>query len=143
MAVRRFLAVFVVQGMVLSMTWGSSLHVHEYVGHDHPDHHHGPASHEHQHSALGAQHHPSQGALEDHPAMEAESCDPGRHAVAVSVGSAQVSQVHVDLTDVPGPATVVPVAPIRSASPITDVRVHGPPSHNRIPSRAPPLPLHA
>jgi hypothetical protein len=143
MAVRRFLAVFAVQAMVLSITWGSFLHVHEYVGHDHPEHHHGPASHEHQHSALGARHHPSHGVLEDHPAMEAESCDPGRHAVAASTGCVPVSQVHVDLADVPGPANVVPVAPIRSAAPVTDVRVHGPPSRSRIPSRAPPLTLHA
>ena len=118
---------------------GSSLHVHEYFSHDHPDHHHGPASHEHHHEDLAALRHHVPGWDNDHAALQAESCDPGRHAVAVTIGCAHVPQMYVDLADVPGPSIVVPPAPVRSATPIMDIRVHGPPFHVCIPSRAPPF----
>ena len=136
---RRLAALVLAHALVASSAMGSSLHVHEYVGHDHPDHHHGPASHEHHHAALADQWHHAPEVDEDHPALRAEPCDPGRHAVAVTMGCAHVPQMHVDLADVPGPAIVVPPAPIRSATPVTDVRVHGPPFDLGIPSRAPPL----
>jgi hypothetical protein len=116
----------------------SSMHVHEYAAHDHPDHHHGPASHEHKHSVLAEQDHHSP-ADDDHQALLAESCDPGRHAIATTLGWAQVPQAHVDLGELPGPTIIAPAAPIRSATPVIDVRVHGPPFDARIPARAPPL----
>jgi hypothetical protein len=141
--VRRLVAVVLAQALVASSAVGSSLHVHEYLGHDHPDHHHGPAAHDHEHSTFVELDHHS-AALEDHElAVRAESCDPGRHAVSVSMACASVTQVHVDLAEQLGPRTVVPSVPIRSAIPITDVRVHGPPFDARIPSRAPPAIPHA
>jgi hypothetical protein len=137
--VRRVLALVLAQALVVSASVGSSLHVHEYVGHDHPDHHHGPASHEHHHSALagGADHF----ASEDHdvPAFQEDSCDPGRHAVALTMGCAQVPQVHVDIAELPSPSVSMPAVPVKSAVAVTDVRVHGPPFDPRVPSRAPPL----
>jgi ABC-type Zn2+ transport system substrate-binding protein/surface adhesin len=141
--VRRLVAFVLVQGLAVSTAMGSSLHVHEYVEHDHPDHHHGPASHEHHQSAV-ADHDDHSGAEDsDHPELRSESCDPGQHAVAVTMGCAQVAQLHVAITELPGPTVLVPTAPVRSVTPVTDVRVHGPPFDPRIPSRAPPLTPHA
>ena len=137
---RQLVAFVLAHALVVSAATGSLLHVHEYVGHDHPDHHHGPATHEHEHSALGERDHHSTAEHDDHPKVGAESCDPGRHAIAVTLGCAQVPQVHVDIAELPGPTIAAPTAPIRSAATVTDVRVHGPPPFDpRIPSRAPPL----
>ena len=136
---RRLVACALVQALVVSTAMGTSLHVHEYLGHDHPEHHHGPASHEHDDAAVAELWHHAPEGDEDRPELQAESCDPGRHAVAVTMGCGHVPRMHVDLADVPGPAIVLPTAPIRSATPITDVRVHGPPFDLRIPSRGPPL----
>ena len=142
---RRLVAVVLAQALVASSAVGTSLHVHEYLGHDHPDHHHGPAAHEHEHereTLVDMGHHSA--ALDDHElAVQADSCDPGRHAVSVSMACASVAQVHVDLAELPGPRIMVPSVPIQSAIPITDVRVHGPPFDARIPSRAPPVDPHA
>jgi hypothetical protein len=77
MSVRRLVTLVLAQALVVSWTMATSLHVHEYVGHDHPDHHHGPASHEHQHSGSAEQDHHAPAEDEDHPAIQAESCDPG------------------------------------------------------------------
>lgn len=137
---RRLVAFVLAQALGVSSAMASSLHVHEYVGHDHPDHHHGPATHEHEHSAWAERDHHSTEEDDAHQTVGAESCDPGRHAVAVTLGCTQVPQVHVDIAELPGPTTAAPTAPIRSAAPVTDVRVHGPPPFDpRIPSRAPPL----
>jgi hypothetical protein len=136
--VRRLVAVVLVQALAVSTSIASSLHVHEYLGHDHPDHHHGPAAHDHDHPAtVDRDHHTLPG--EDHPAWQADPCDPSRHAVSVSMSCACIPQAHVDLAELPGPTLAVAGAPIRSAVPFTDVRVHGPPFDARPPSRAPPL----
>jgi hypothetical protein len=127
-----------VAASVVSSAAGSSLHVHEYAGHDHPEHRHGPASHEHHHSAIAEDHH-SEAEDPDHPDLQAESCDPGRHAVAVTIGCAQAARFHVDIAELPGPAIPAPTASAGSAMPLADVRVHGPPLALGIPSRAPPL----
>jgi hypothetical protein len=71
--------------------------------------------------------------------LQADSCGPGQHAVAVTMGCAQVPQLHVDIAELPGPSVLVPAAPVHSGVAVTDVRVHGPPFDPRIPSRAPPL----
>jgi hypothetical protein len=136
--VRRLVAFALVQALILWTAMASSLHVHEYAGHDHPEHHHGPASHEHHHSAAADDHH-LEDDDSDHPCLQAESCDPGRHAVAVTMGCAQVPTVHVEIAELPGPAILAPTSSIRAAIPLTDVRVHGPPFDVAIPSRAPPL----
>ena len=136
---RRLVACALVQALVISTAVGASLHVHEYLGHDHPEHHHGPASHEHHHAAIADDDHHDE--TEDHslPALQADSCDPGQHAVAVTMGCAQVPPLHVDIAELPGPTVLVPAAPVQSVAPVTDVRAHGPPFDPRIPSRAPPL----
>ena len=124
--------------LVVSAT-ASSLHVHEYVGHDHPNHHHGPSIHGHEHPpAPEVDHHA--GEKDDHgQVIEPESCDPGRHTVSVGVAAAFVRHVEMDFVEGPGPVIVMPGAPGRSAMPVTDLRAHGPPAHVLIPSRAPPL----
>ena len=137
-AVRRLVGLLLAHSLVVSSAMASSMHVHDYAAHDHPDHHHGPASHEHKHSALAEQDHHSP-ADDDHQALQAESCDPGRHVIATTLGCAQVPRAQVDLGELPGPTIIAPAAPIRSATPVVDVRVHGPPFDARIPARAPPL----
>jgi hypothetical protein len=140
--VRRLVGLLLAHSLVVSSAMASSMHVHEYADHDHPEHHHGLASHEHKHAAPAEQDHHSP-ADDDHPAFQAESCDPGRHAVATTLGRAQIPHAHVDLGELPGPTFIVPAAPIRSATPVVDVRVHGPPFDARVPARAPPLTPHA
>ena len=135
---RCLFAVVLVQAMVASSAMGTSLHVHEYVGHDHPEHHHGPAAHEHHHSALADDHHSGPEDL-DHPGLQADSCDPGRHAVAATMVCAQAPTIHVEIAELPGPAILAPPASVPSAIALTDVRVHGPPINPGSPSRAPPL----
>ena len=138
-AVRRPLAFVLIQALVVSTAVGASLHVHEYVGHDHPEHHHGPALHEHHHAAIADDDHHDE--AEDHglPAFQANSCDPGHHAVALRMGCAQVPQLHIVIAELPSPIVVVPAAPVQSVAPVMDVRVHGPPFDSRIPARAPPF----
>ena len=140
---RRLVAFVLAQALVASSAVSSSLHVHEYLGHDHPDHHHGPATHDHEDPTFVDLDHHSAGKEDHELAVEADSCDPGRHTVSVSMACASVTQVHVYLAKLPSPRIVVPTAPIQSAIAITDVRVHGPPFDARIPSRAPPVNPHA
>ena len=141
--VRRYVACALVQALVISTAAGMALHVHEYPGHDHPEHHHGPASHEHHHAPVADDDHHDE--AEDHrlPALQAGSCDPGQHAVAVTMGYGKVPPLHVDIAELPLPTVLVPAAPIQCVTRVTDVRVHGPPFDPRIPSRAPPLTPHA
>ena len=134
---RRLVALALVQALVLSTASASSLHVHEYAGHDHPEHRHGPASHEHFHSEIADYYTSADDGR--HPWVQAESCEPGQHAVAVTMGCAQVPQVQVDVAELPGPATLTLASPGRSAASVGDVRVHGPPFDPEIPARAPPL----
>jgi hypothetical protein len=140
MAVRGLAAVVLAQALIVSSILPSPLHVHEYIGHDHPDHQHGPASHEHHPPPSAGQDHHGQDEDADRQAAHVESCDPGRHVVAVAIGYAPVPQPQVDLGELPGPTIVAPAAPLRSAIAVIDVRVHGPPLDLRIPARAPPLP---
>jgi hypothetical protein len=117
----------------------SSLHMHEYLDHDHPEHRHGPATHEHPLIA-GPDYHRDQGDDGDHASVElAPADDPGRHAVSVSSGVTQAQRFHVDMAIVHGLTTVEPDPPIWSALGPTDVRAHGPPSAAKSSPRAPPL----
>jgi hypothetical protein len=129
-------------GLFVSSTAVSSLHVHDYTDHDHPEHHHGPASHEHGHSTIADRDHHSL-PDEDRPALEAEACDPGRHAISITMGCAHLPQVHAEFAELPAPTGDAPNAVIRSTIPLTDVRVHGPPFDTRIAPRAPPVAPHA
>jgi hypothetical protein len=135
--VRPVVALVLACAVVAASTAASSMHVHEYVGHDHPDHHHGPATHEHERAAHLTRHHDP--VDDHHPTIDAEPCDPGRHAVSVSVGSVSVPPLHVDLAELTRPIVVAPSAPARSRTAITDVRVHGPPCNSEVSSRAPPF----
>jgi hypothetical protein len=140
--VRRLVACALVQALVVSTAAGASLHVHEYLGHDHPEHHHGPASHDH-HAAIVDDDQYDETEDHDLPTLQADSCHPAQHAVAVRIGCAPVPPLHIDVTELPGPPILVPAAPVQSAAPVTDVRVHGPPFDSRIPARAPPFTPHA
>ena len=142
MAVRRLVGLLLAQSLVVSSAMASSMHVHEYADHDHPEHQHGPASHEHTHFAPAHEDHHSP-TDDDHRALRADSCDPGRHAVSATAGCVQAPQLYIDRGELPGPTIVAPPASIRSATPVLDVRVHGPPFDPRIPARAPPLIPHA
>jgi hypothetical protein len=125
--------------MVGFSAMSSSMHVHDYAEHDHEEHHHGPAAHSHDQPALAIPDHHWRAADDDHPTLQAGSCDPGHHVISITVGNVRVPETHVDLTDVPTSTIVAPAVPLRSAAPVVDVRVHGPPFDPRIPSRAPPL----
>lgn len=140
---RRVAAVVLAQALVVSAATGSSLHVHEYVGHDHPDHHHGPATHAHEHSTDHDPAHHSATESEHETTIEAERCEPGRHAVTASMVCSHIPRVQVDLAELAEPTVSIPNAHVRSAVRLTDVRVHGPPLDAGIPPRAPPVSLHA
>ena len=140
---RRLLAFVLIQALAVSTAVAASLHVHEYAGHDHPEHHHGPASHEHHQAAIADDDHHDETQDHDLPVFQTDSCDPGHHAVAVRMGCAQVPQLHMAMAELPSPTVVVPAEPVQSVTPVTDVRVHGPPFDSRIPARAPPFTLQA
>lgn len=54
-------------------------------------------------------------AADGHAAVEAESCDPARHAISVSMGCAAVPQVHVDVPSYLDQRLRAASRPIRSA----------------------------
>jgi hypothetical protein len=137
--VRRLLALVLAVATFSSVGTVASLHVHEYVGHDHPEHHHGLAVHDHDaDSRIEGGHHGD--VDDDHElSIEAVSCRAGRHAVGIRTTWTNVHQVHVDLAEIPGPALVIPAPLNRPGFAITDVRVHGPPSLRQLPARAPPV----
>jgi hypothetical protein len=120
-------------GLVLASTSGqvSALHIHLYTDHDHPEHHHGLAAHEHHRSAP---HHDKEDG-----AVHLESCEPGLHAVSITMGCAALPPVHAVNAECANPTIVEPLVPVRSFHPVTEVRVHGPPPRTQAPPRAPPL----
>jgi hypothetical protein len=128
----RALATFLALAALAASGPGAMLHVHAYEGHDHPDHHHGPAAHSH-----------GQGDHYEHqdkkPGPRIEACDPGAHALTVvftcvSPTAHQAPLADTTVADVTSPATVV----VRGAT-ITDVRAHSPPRLTDAPLRAPPV----
>lgn len=148
MTVRRFFALVLVHTVAAMPAALSSLHVHEYSGHDHPSHHHGPAVHQHERAAdLGHEHsgaeygHGDDSAIAHTESATAtiEPCDPGRHSISVGIGIIQVRSVHVDLAQFASPTLFALPVSIHAIGPRTDVRVHGPPFDVQIPSRAPPV----
>jgi hypothetical protein len=130
---RRALASFLVIALNVTSGFVSSLHIHAYSDHDHPEHHHGPAPHDHHTSPA---HHDAEG-----PTLE--SCDPGEHAVSITMGCAPLPRAHVIHAEYGWPGIVEPLILVRSFHPITDVRVHGPPPRTQSSPRAPPLITHA
>jgi hypothetical protein len=106
----------------------SALHIHRYIDHDHPEHHHGPAAHEHRAT------HPD-GA----DGIHLEACDPGQHAMTVVFACAAPPQV--DARDAEEMASRNPAPPL-GAHPLVrrhEIRAHGPPFVRTAPPRAPPL----
>jgi hypothetical protein len=109
-------------------------HLHEYVGHDHPEHHHGLAAHEHHYDKV---------AHTDDPHLVWESCDPAQHVVSVSTGCISLPNLYVSDSACGNCFISERLVLISSIQTRVDVRVHGPPSGRLIPSRAPPLAIHA
>lgn len=112
------------------------LHVHVCEGHDHPDHHQGPAAHSH-----GAEHHQrhAEASATDHAAVHLEPCDPGEHAVAVTFTwdlPASHQAPHVASTVAVGPT---PSVQSRCRVTPSDVNAHSPPRLTDAPLRAPPV----
>lgn len=133
-------AVLIVAALVTAPVAASSVHVHVYAGHDHPEHHHGPSTHEH-HPAPSAQpsHHHEVALQDAGRERHWESCDPGHHTVAFKMGCAHVPSHQLNLASLPDQALIVPAQTVTSLQPLADVRVHGPPCRSHLPSRAPPL----
>lgn len=105
-----------------------TLHTHAYGDHDHPEHRHGLAMHEH--------HGLSRHATDD--TVRVEDCDPGQHAVAVSLRC--VPPPHVPTVDAVDtvPAVIEPDLTATVRVSLADVRAHGPPLLVRTSPRAPP-----
>jgi len=131
--VRRSFAILL--GCMLSVTSGQvpALHVHAYIDHDHPEHHHGLAAHDHAPPVL---HHSD-------AAPRLESCDPGEHVVSLVLGCAPLPDNMVITGVCPRATAIASLVPLRSVGDVTDVRVHGPPSRTQLAPRAPPLRLPA
>ena len=116
---------------------GSALHTHSYTSHGHPEHRHGPAAHEHPQPALHHDEH------EDHDAVHLESCDPGQHAVSVTVACPPLPRVDALDRQSEHATSVGRLVLLRAVQTVRDVRVHGPPFRTQAPPRAPPLTLPA
>jgi hypothetical protein len=132
--VHRGIALLLIPALIATSGLASLVHTHAYRNHDHPEHHHGPALHEHQHSAV---------ADHDRTEVTLESCDPAQHAVSASLGCASLPNLRVMDSESGHTFANEPLVFVCSIKDRCDVRVHGPPSHSRIPARAPPLPFHA
>jgi hypothetical protein len=128
--VRRLLAIAVAFVFVGVVGRASPLHTHAYSGHDHREHNHGPAAHAH---AQAPAHH-DEG--DDSPHFD--TCDPGQHAVPVTIGAAPLPHADSFHAESSNARIVARLVLVRSANTLTDVRVHGPPSLRHVPTRAPP-----
>ena len=128
--VQRALALFVGVALVAMSSQVSRLHTHAYVGHDHPEHQHGLAAHDHNQAVVHED--------EDDEGPHVESCEPGRHAVSLTLGCAPAMprvSVHAEPAQLPVVHRLVLLRIIGTA---TDARAHGPPLATSGPSRAPP-----
>lgn len=132
LVVRRLLVSSLAIAFAATSSGVSTLHTHVYLEHDHPEHHHGLASHEHHTSRVAH-------TQDDEHGVIGESCeDPGEHAVSISTGA--VSSASPELIAAKAACAFVGAAlvPTRSLVDRHDVRAHGPPSHRTVPARAPP-----
>jgi hypothetical protein len=130
--VRRLVAILL--GVAVASTAGqaSALHTHDYTDHDHPEHHHGLASHEHRRF----QAHP------DDAGPRLDACDPGRHSVSIVPGCCAALADQDPIAAVCGaPTPVRTLVRVHSAAGVTEVRVHGPPLPSPAAPRAPPRSL--
>lgn len=131
--VRRLVAILLGLAVVSSAGLMPATHIHRYADHDHPEHHHGPAIHEHRRAQ----------ALPNDGLPQWTTCDPGQHAVSLTVGCAAVPLTQIVEAE-SSSATVLPsLVRLQPARELTDVRVHGPPPRTQAPPRAPPLTLPA
>jgi hypothetical protein len=124
------------------------LHVHVYVRHDHPDHHHGPAAHGHgathhhhgDHETLyGTERRGSRAGHADEQTTVFDACNPGDHAVQFVFTCIRADAYPVlHLTSiVSGPLAPTVEGWWRVAP--SDVRAHSPPRLTDGPLRAPPV----
>ena len=118
--------------ILIVVTWAlarpAPVHVHAYSGHDHVDHHHGPATHDH--------HRPATASGDGDSRVS--SCDPADHAIFINVATTAATAAFT----VPFDAVELYALPTRAprggrASPI-DARQHSPPTWTPLPARAPP-----
>jgi hypothetical protein len=125
--------VAIVLGFALaSASVAPTLHIHAYVDHDHPEHHHGLAAHEHHSTATTAR------VDVAHDKVHVETCEPGRHAVSFVFVYSASPQYSPILAEVVSPATLSLDVPRFHRVKHTDIRVHGPPAGTQSPPRAPP-----
>ncbi len=114
--------------MAWALTRPAAVHVHVYSGHDHVDHHHGPATHDHHRPATSS--HDGDSRL--------SSCDPAAHAVFLRVATtAATAAVIVPFAAVELYVLAPDSARCGAMSPI-DVRQHSPPGFTPRSPRAPP-----
>lgn len=107
----------------------SALHIHAYIEHDHPEHHHGLAAHEHQATR----------AHSEDDTVHLEGCDPSQHTISLVFVCAAPPQAQAVDAEFVTPAIAAPELHLHPAVDITDVRVHGPPLSAQASPRAPPL----
>lgn len=132
-SVQRLVATLLGFAFVGVAAQGSALHTHSYASHGHPEHRHGPAAHEHPQPA------PHHDEHEDHDAVHLESCDPGQHAVSVTIACPPLPRVDALAGQSEHAASVDRLVLLSAVHPVRDVRVHGPPSRTQTAPRAPPL----
>jgi hypothetical protein len=113
------------------------LHVHAYEGHDHPDHHHGPAAHSHDALIDHADH--TATAPADQGSVRLGSCDPSEHVVPFAFTCVSPTVHHVLGVGTAVPAVLAPNV-LRCCRILPrDVRAHSPPRLTDAPLRAPPV----
>jgi len=132
--VRRLIAILIGVAVAASFGQPAALHLHVYTDHDHPEHHHGPAAHEHHHHGK---------AHADEGLPRLASCEPGVHAVSVTLSAVVAPHVDVVAATDGSISVLAPPGRLERAIEIIDVRAHSPPSETQAPPRAPPLISHA
>ena len=137
--VQSLAAVFLTVSL-LSAAGSAALHVHRYAGHDHPEHHHGPAAHEHHQAAPRHEHDfPN---TKHAPRPEWTPCDPGQHALSLTIACATPPYGFTLVAQCEPMGTVAAARDHGPAVAFTDARAHGPPTCTQAPPRAPPLSTH-
>lgn len=127
---------FLALAALLASRPASMQHVHVYEGHDHPEHHHGPAAHSHEQADPHRHHDEIPAATSGH---RLESCDPGEHVVPVVFTCVSPTAQQAPLADVAVVGRVNPPDVVRCCATLSDVRAHSPPRLTDAPLRAPPV----
>jgi len=119
--------------MAIVMAWALArpvpVHVHAYSGHDHADHHHGPATHDH---------HPPATTSHDGDSR-LSSCDPATHVVFLRVATTTAQATVTVPFAVFGLYVLASDSARSGAMSSIDVRQHSPPCFSPRSPRAPPF----